>query len=362
MVNAAPPIALIATVLNEQPSLARWLAGIDAQTLTPAEIVIADGGSTDGTWEALRAWAEKRGATAIHAPGLSIAAGRNLAIAHSNADVIAVTDAGTRAKPRWLEGLAISLSEDVDVAAGFFVPELSSRWDRALAAATLPEVVEIDPERFQPSSRSLAFRRTWWEAGVRYPEWLDYCEDLVWDFSMRRAGARFRFVPDATVEFAVRPSARAFWRQYYRYARGDGKAGLFPLRHALRYATYVGAAAVIARRRRREIVLAIALGMTYVNAPVRRLWRRDRAGRLPLASTASAVPLVVGLRALGDLAKMAGYPVGLWWRLRRFGGLGWRTGWRRVSPDGVVWSPAMLTRRSRPPTSSPAAESRAALP
>ena len=33
---------------------------------------------------------------------------------------------------------------------------------------------------------------------------------------------------------------RAFWHQYFRYARGDGKAGLFAKRHAIRYATYAG--------------------------------------------------------------------------------------------------------------------------
>jgi hypothetical protein len=44
---------------------------------------------------------------------------------------------------------------------------------------------------------------------------------------------------------------------------------------------------------------------------------RDRARALLL------VPLI---RASGDCAKMAGYPVGLWWRWRRYGlRRDWRT-------------------------------------
>lgn len=355
-------VAVVATVLNEQPRIGEWLAALDAQTLRPDEIVIVDGGSTDGTWEVLADWAASRGTTVRREAGLGIAAGRNLAISLTSSDLIAVTDAGTRADPTWLARLVEAFDENVDVASGFFRPETTSAWERALAAATLPDVGEIRPERFQPSSRSVAFRRRWWDAGVRYPEWLDYCEDLVWDFALRRAGARFRFVQDASVTFAVRPSMRSYWRQYFRYARGDGKAGLFPLRHLARYLTYGLAAVVIVRRRRAETLAALLLGAGYVRAPVTRVWNRDRATRLPVASTVTVIPLVVALRAWGDIAKMAGYPVGLWWRVKRFGGLGWRTSWQRISPDGTVWSPARLSRESRPPTLSRADGSREARP
>src|SRR5690606_319440 len=53
------------------------------------------------------------------------------------------------------------------------------------------------------------------------------------------------FAPDARVAFRPRGSLRSFFRQYYLYARGDGKADLWRKRHAARYLTYLVAAPVV---------------------------------------------------------------------------------------------------------------------
>ena len=202
MVTSGPRVSLIATVLNEGDSLAEWLAALERQSLAPDEIVIVDGGSTDDTWRKLNDWRPAVPVTLLRCPGSTIAGGRNTAIDAATGAIIAVTDAGTVADVQWLQRLVEALADErVDVAAGFFTPVLETGWQRALAATTLPDVSEVDGERFLPSSRSVAFRRAWFDAGVRYPVWLDYCEDLVWDLTLRRAGARFVFVPDALVEF-----------------------------------------------------------------------------------------------------------------------------------------------------------------
>lgn len=352
--NDRPRVSLIATVLDERPSLDAWLAGIDRQTCAPDEVIIVDGGSTDGTWERLEDWRPPLAVTLVRVPAASISHGRNVAIERARGDIVVVTDAGTIAEPEWIALLVAAFGDpDVDVASGFFTPVAERWWDRALAAATLPDVDEIDGARFQPSSRSVAFRRSWYLAGVRYPEWLDYCEDLVWDLALRRAGARFRFVQDARVQFRVRPTPAAFARQYYRYARGDGKAGLFARRHLIRYGAYLLGAIVVARQRPHELALAGAAGGLYVRQPLTRLWRRGRAAGRPVLETLSTAPLVLVVRASGDLAKMAGYPAGLVWRQRRFGTLGWRSSWRRVDPNGTLNRPGGCATRSPAPASSP---------
>ena len=104
---------------------------------------------------------------------------------------------------------------------------------------------DVHPDRFLPSSRSVAFRRRAWSDAGGYPEWLDYSEDLVFDMALRDRGERFVWVPDANVYFRPRPRLAAFFRQYFLYARGDGKADLWRRRHAARYSAYLGGLALL---------------------------------------------------------------------------------------------------------------------
>lgn len=349
-------MSVIATVLNEYGSLPRWLRSLESQSRLPDEFVIIDGGSYDGTWELLKAWRPSVPVVLHRLPGSTIAEARNYAISRASCEIIAITDAGTIAESHWLERLIGAFDDqEVDVAAGFFLPVTSDSWSIALAATTLPGVDEVPREYFLPSSRSVAVRTAWLRAGFLYPEWLDYCEDLVFDMRLKRAGARFEFVPDAIVHFEPRRSMIAFIRQYYRYARGDGKAGLFPARHFLRYATYLVLLVVLTRRHPGEVAVAGLLSAVYMRQPAMRLWKAGAPDR-------HIFPVLLGLSAVqrlaGDLAKMAGYPAGLRWRWRRFGSLGWRTSWPRISPRGSLWQPPPASIETLPPRVSRVDESR----
>ncbi len=213
------------------------------QTKQPDEIIVADGGSTDSTVRLVRDATLGAPVRVLECPGANISEGRNAAIRATDAEIIASMDAGVRLDPRWFERItAPYFGENApDVVSGFFLPDPHGAFETALAATTLPELGDIHPETFMPSSRSVSFRRAAWEKIKGYPEWLDYCEDLIFDLELRRAGFRFYFQPDALVYFRPRPTLGKFFRQYYLYARGDGKANLFWKRHLARYATYLGA-------------------------------------------------------------------------------------------------------------------------
>ncbi|MBM2810020.1 MAG: putative glycosyltransferase [Chloroflexi bacterium] len=319
-------IALVVTVLNEAATLPELLDSIDAQTRRPDQVVFVDGGSSDATLEMLHAWAGRRADRLIvSAAGANISEGRNLAIQQTTADVIAVTDAGVALEPTWLEKLGAVLAADAsaDVAAGFFRPRTTTTFEQAMAATVLPHLSDIDPGSFLPSSRSVAFRRSAWESVGGYPEWLDYCEDLVFDLSLQEAGHRITWVPDAAVWFRPRGTLRSFFLQYYRYARGDGKADLWRKRHAARYATYVFGVPLLWLGRRNPLVVAVGLaaGAVYLARPVQRLLEGgltafpDSRHR----DLVRALALIPVIRLVGDLAKMLGYPVGVAWRLRHLG-------------------------------------------
>ncbi len=313
-------VTVICTVKNEAANLPRLLDSLLAQTRPPDEVVIADGGSTDGTAELLHAYAGRAPwpLRVIVAPGTNIAAGRNVAIRAATGDVIASTDAGVWLEPNWLADLVAPLIDPgLDVVSGFFVPDPHGVFETALGATTLPAVEDVRPDRFIPSSRSVAFRRQAWQAIGGYPEWLDYCEDVIFDLDLRARTPHFGWAPTAVAHFRPRSSLRAFARQYYLYARGDGKAGLWPRRHAIRYATYLVAAPLLltlgARRRMAWLALALGLG-AMVFTPYKRLARLTRGW--PWRARLAAAIWTPVIRVTGDVAKMLGYPVGVAWRVR----------------------------------------------
>src|SRR6266849_4508675 len=100
-------VSLIVTVLNEAASIGGLLDSISGQTHPPDEVVIADGGSTDGTPERIRAWGAGKPfpVQLLSVPGANIAQGRNAAIQAARGEWIACTDAGVRLVPAWLARL-----------------------------------------------------------------------------------------------------------------------------------------------------------------------------------------------------------------------------------------------------------------
>lgn len=317
-------VSLICTVLNEGESIKKLLDSLARQTRPPDEIIFVDGGSTDNTVDTLQRVANARGLPmrVIVAPGANISRGRNLAIAAAAGPIIASTDAGVRLDEQWLAELIKPFQADPppQVVSGFFTPDPHTPFEVALGATVLPRVSDINPGTFLPSSRSVAFLKAGWAAAGGYPEWLDFCEDLIFDIRLRSQAGPFAFAPQALVYFRPRSSLGAFFKQYYRYARGDGKADLWRKRHAARYLTYLLALPLL-------IILGAVVspwwwlvgaglgfaGMFYT--PYRRLtllWKN-----LSLAEKLKATLWVPIIRITGDIAKMLGYPVGWRWRLAR---------------------------------------------
>ena len=318
-------VSVIVTVLNEGDAIERLLKSLDGQTRRPDEVVIADGGSTDGTLAILESWASSGSLPlrVLETPGANISEGRNAAISLTSGDVIASADAGVRLEDDWLEKLVAPFEEEgtgqgVSVVSGWFMPDPQTLFEAAMGATVLPQLRDINPEAFLPSSRSVAFRKAAWEACGGYPEWLDYCEDLIFDLRLRTLYGAFAFAPDAAVHFRPRGTLKAFFKQYYQYARGDGKANLWRRRHAIRYLTYLVLGpllVVLALLHSPWWWLALLAGLVaYTRTPYRRLG--PMLAPFGILDRISAVFLVPVIRVVGDLAKMLGYPVGVVWRLR----------------------------------------------
>ena len=299
-------VSLVATVKNAGPDVGAFIESLRSQTRQPDEVIVVDGGSTDGTVEIL---AVAGGVTLIEEPGANISRGRNIAVRAATHDVIAVSDADCALDPTWLERLTDAMEEGADVAMGFYRPVARGFFEACVAAATVPEPNELREERFMPSSRSLAFRREIFEAAGGYPEWLDVGEDMYLDHRWRERGARMVLVPNAIAHWPMRSNLGAVWRQYFGYAKGDGIAGMYPQRHALRFSVYAAATASVwsLPRRRWPSAMAAVGAALYARPRVRRAFHLLPS--LPeRAAGAAAVPALLGFI---DAAKMAGYVAGL---------------------------------------------------
>jgi len=269
-------------------------------------VIIVDGGSTDGTLHRLRDAGDA--ITLIEEPAANIARGRNLAIAAASHDAIAVADADCAYEPGWLAALIAPLEDGADIAMGWTEPVVGSVLDACVASLGFPlTAAAADETTFMPSARSVAFRREAIDAVGGYPEWLPIGEDMWVNHRWRERGFAMRMAPDAVASWHPRGSLGAIWTQYVRYARGDGQAGMYPERHALRFAVYTGLVTALASRRTWPKLLAAAGAVAYARTPITRARVRLTEPR----DRALAVVAVPALLAFTDVAKMCGYALGL---------------------------------------------------
>jgi glycosyltransferase involved in cell wall biosynthesis len=302
-------VSLIATVKNAGEHVGEFLLAVGSQTRAPDEILIVDGGSTDGTLDVVRA---AEGITLIEEPGANISRGRNLAVAAATHDMIAVSDADCIPHPDWLERLLVPMERGADVAMGAYVARENGFFETCASAVSVPDPSELRAETFMPSSRSVAFRRDAFLEAGGYPEWLDRGEDMFLNLRWRERGARMELAADAIVEWPARPTLAEHWRQYSDYARYDAIGGMYPRRHAIRFGVYSATAIALLARRRGLLALGAVAGALYARRPIRRA-----LGRIPPEQRGAAVAAVPALMAFTDLAKMAGYLRGLRERPRR---------------------------------------------
>jgi glycosyltransferase involved in cell wall biosynthesis len=100
----SPTITIIVTVLNDK-RVGRTIESIRKQTVAPLEVIVADGGSKDGTFELVEELAKNdKSLLPRKLPG-TIPESRNQAIAIAQGELVAFLDADEVAPEGWLEAL-----------------------------------------------------------------------------------------------------------------------------------------------------------------------------------------------------------------------------------------------------------------
>jgi cellulose synthase/poly-beta-1,6-N-acetylglucosamine synthase-like glycosyltransferase len=240
-------VAVITTVLNERDSIEQLLDAFLSQTRTPDEIVVVDGGSTDGTVEALQGIAKQHPIVQVHVvPGVNIARGRNIAIHRSRCTLMAITDGGCRPAIDWLEKLVQPLVDDSSFGAVTGARHIvaANRFEEFAGVLSTSVNAANEAERTF-HGRNSAFRKSVWQQVGGYPEWLYTAEDTLFAARAKALGCRVALAEDAVVSWRPRPTLRKLSKQYYLYGRGTGRIGYAEPRivayHLRNHALWMGA-------------------------------------------------------------------------------------------------------------------------
>ena len=230
---------LIVPCLNERASLESWFRSLRLQRVLTREILIVDGGSSDGTIEVLNNLlaTEPLEGVAIRViclPGSSIAEARNHAAKQASAELLLFTDFGCVLHPDWIRLLtaAAIANPDRDWILGGYTVDTPSRLSRLLSELTTPNLLAISGEQFLPSARSMAIRRPAFNAVGGFPEFLTKAaEDTLLDAKLRCRGTTAVFIPEARVSWQLSAGAPELFPKFYSYAKGDGETGVLFVRH-----------------------------------------------------------------------------------------------------------------------------------
>jgi glycosyltransferase involved in cell wall biosynthesis len=306
-------VSVIVPVLNERDSIAPLVEALSAQTLPPLEIVVADGGSTDGTLEVLAGLrARHPGVRIVEGPG-GISENRNAAIRAAASEYIACTDAGCVPYPDWLERIADRFAEGADWVASFYRPVGHNLRSTSAGLVIMSVLEEVDPEWFTPAGNSQGFRKTAWERVGGFPEGMIAAEDTLFGERMRAAGFRPVFAGDAVVRWTPPPGILAMARKAYRWGRSDGAAGLRGRIFARLLVIYWGppALAVLAGLIQPWLALVPLVGLAVVVARRTRFKYRwaNGAGRfliIPLAHLVAIWAQTCGWAVGRGRARLAG--------------------------------------------------------
>ena len=233
------PVSIIATVLNEAEEIGRLVPSLLGQIPPPAEVVIVDGGSTDGTWERLVEEAQRHptlvpirdeSCNLKRSPG-PISRGRNVAITTASSPIIACADAGCTYAPDWLARITAPLvagTAEYALGGACIDPADPTVWDLASAHFF---GVRLSPSAHSKSctARSMAFTKELWQSIGGFPESIFYGEDTLFDLEARRL-TKPAFVECAKAFYRPQYTFRSACRQLASYAISDGILGVRPAR------------------------------------------------------------------------------------------------------------------------------------
>jgi cellulose synthase/poly-beta-1,6-N-acetylglucosamine synthase-like glycosyltransferase len=218
--QVVPGVTVLVPAYNEADTIADTLESLRQQTIPPADIIVIDDCSTDGTAAVARA----HGARVVRPPVNtgSKAGAQNYALLHVRTEFIMAIDADTAIAPDSIERfMAVMADRSVAAACGFVVPRrVSSVWERGRYIEYLLAFAFYKPIQdyfTKPLIASGCFSIYRTEVVLAHGGWQTrtMAEDMDLTWSMYQHGRTVRFVPEA-VCYPIEPHNFHFMRKQLR--------------------------------------------------------------------------------------------------------------------------------------------------
>jgi len=290
-----PSVAVLLPVLDEEAHIGACLASIAAQDYPgPLEVLLLDGGSTDGTLGAIGR-ARVPGLRVLSNPGQIQAAGLQVGLAATAAEVIVRMDAHAVYAPDYVRACVAALrngaGRGVHGVGGVLRAQGTTPFGRAVATAmALPGA--IGPGAFHHADQPVeadtaylgAYTREALDAVGGWDETLAVGEDAELNWRLRRHGGCILVDPAIRSTYRPRETARGLRRQFFRYGKAKGilarRHGALPSWRPLAPAALVaGLTLGIAARRWRAVVCLGAAYGGFVTCVVAKTDDRVRVAR-----------------------------------------------------------------------------------
>ena len=171
------PVTLLMPLYNEAADIGDVLASLSRQTypLAATNVVIVDGGSTDGSREAAQRWLAESGASGvvIDNPRRTIPTSLNLGFAHARrGDIVIRLDAHTTYACNYVEAIVTAFAAEPATVAcigGAQLPRPETRFDLAVVTALYTNPLGLGGASFRQASQPVRARGVYlgaWRPGV----------------------------------------------------------------------------------------------------------------------------------------------------------------------------------------------------
>jgi cellulose synthase/poly-beta-1,6-N-acetylglucosamine synthase-like glycosyltransferase len=220
-----PFISIVVPIRNEKATIERLTRSLLDQDYPHDryEILMADGGSNDGTRDLLAKLDAERRVRILDNPGRTAPAALNVAISQAAGEIVTRVDGHSYVAPDYLSRIVAVMRETGESVVGGPVRMLADTpFRKALVEALYSRIgVGAVPYRtlktraYVESLQTGSFARTVLDRVGPFDESLAVVEDLDMNTRIRKAGYKLLLDPSIAFWYLPRPSLRALWRQIY---------------------------------------------------------------------------------------------------------------------------------------------------